>query len=169
MSLLDAFLPRWAQYLIAVAIVAAAGYWVVDAIGDSREATVTAKYDRKIQAAADEAVRQAAKLLGKVDDANSKYQAAMGDIDARDKRIGALNERLRNSGPSPGAVARASSATLGQYAAEVSGDFADCRDKYRDMGRTAAGASEAAWAHRLSWPAWDAAIKDLDNKLKGMK
>lgn len=160
---------RWAILGLVVLAVGLCGWWVADSIGDAREATVSARYERKIQAAVNEAIRQAGLLQKGVDDANQNYQKAMADISDRDKRIGALLERMRNSGPSPGAVARASSATLGKYAAEVSGDFADCRDKYRDMGKQAARASEAAWAHRLSWPAWDEAAKDFDNKLKGMK
>ena len=169
MSLLDAFIPRWAQYLAGTAIVAGGCYYVADLVGDAREARVKALYERKIQAAVDESVRQATRLQGRVDDANAKYQAAMADVDAAGQRIDALNRRVRNAGPSPGAIARSTPAALGQYAAEIAGDFSDCRDRYAAMGRVAAGASEAAWAHRLAWPGWDAAVKDFDNKLKGMK
>ena len=168
MSLLDAFIPRWAQYLGGAAIVAGGCYYVANSIGDAREAKVTALYERKIQAAADEAVRQATKLQGRVDDANAKYQAAMADVDASSKRIDALNRRVRNAGPSPSAIANASPAAIRQYASEIAGDFGDCRDRYAAMGRVAAGASEAAWAHRLAWPGWDASVKDFDNKMKGM-
>jgi len=158
---------RWAILGVVALAVGLGGWWVADSIGDAREAIVSAKYERKIQAAVNEAVRQAGVIQKGVDDANAKYQAAMADISARDQRIGALLERMRSAGPSPRAVARASNAALGQYATEVSGDFADCRDKYRDMGKQAARASEAAWAHRLAWPAWDKSVKEFEQQLKG--
>ena len=168
MSLLDAFIPRWSQYLGGAAIVAGGCYYVADSIGDAREEKVTALYERKIQAAADEAVRQATKLQGRVDDANAKYQVAMADISAAGQRIDALNRRVRDTGPSARAIASAPAAALRQYASEVSGDFEDCRGRYAAMGRVAAGASEAAWAHRLAWPGWDASVKDFNDKMKGM-
>ena len=169
MSLLDAFIPRWAQYLGGAAIVAGGCYYVADKIGDAREATVTALYERKIQAAADEAVRQATKLHVRVDDANAKYQAAMADINAAGQRIDALNRRVRDAGPSPSAIANAPAAAIRQYASEIAGDFGDCRDRYAAMGRVAASASEAAWAHRLAWPGLDKSVKEFEQQMKGMK
>jgi len=169
MSLLDAFIPRWAQYLAGAAIVAGGCYYVADSIGDAREAKVTALYERKIQAAADEAVRQTTKLYGMVDDANAKYQAAMADISAAGQRIDALNRRVRDTGPSPSQIANAPPSALRDYATEVGRDFEDCRGRYAAMGRIAAGASEAAWAHRLAWPGWDRSVKEFEQQLKGMK
>jgi uncharacterized protein YlxW (UPF0749 family) len=87
----------------------------------------------------------------KLNAAQQTYQQAQADIGQRDGRIRALNDRMRNT-PTADQLASASAATLSGYAAEVDGDFAECRSALADMGRTAAAASAAAWAHRQGWP-----------------
>jgi predicted methyltransferase len=86
--------------------------------------------------------------------AQENYIRAQADIDQRDGRIRGLVDRMRNT-PTADQLASATLGSVSQYAAATDRDFAECRAKYADMGRTAARASAAAWAHREAWPSID--------------
>jgi chromosome segregation ATPase len=87
----------------------------------------------------------------KLNAAQQNYIQAQADIGQRDGRIRALNDRMRNT-PSADELAQHTLGAVSRYAAETDRDFAECREQYAEMGRTAASASAAAWAHREGWP-----------------
>jgi predicted methyltransferase len=90
----------------------------------------------------------------KLNAAQQNYTQAQADIGQRDGRIRALNDRMRNT-PTADQLASATLGSVSRYAAATDRDFAECRAKYADMGRTAARASAAAWAHREAWPTFN--------------
>lgn len=87
----------------------------------------------------------------KLNAAQQNYTRAQADIGQRDARILGLVDRMRNT-PSADQLAQHTLGAVSRYAAETDRDFAECRARYADMGRTAAKASAAAWAHREAWP-----------------
>jgi hypothetical protein len=87
----------------------------------------------------------------KLDGAQQTYQKAQADIGLLGNRIRILNDRMLNT-PSTEQLANLTAATLSAYASDTDRDFAECRDRYAALGRTAASASAAAWAHRDAWP-----------------
>ena len=84
--------------------------------------------------------------------AQTLYTKAQNEITIRDRRIRSLNDRMRNQAASAVQLAQLTPAALGDYAAEVERDFAECRAAVADLGATAASASAAAWALNDAWP-----------------
>lgn len=88
----------------------------------------------------------------KTTDAQTLYTKAQNENTIRDRHIRSLNDRMRNQAPSAVQLAQLTPAALGDYAAEVERDFAECRAAVADLGATAASASAAAWALNDAWP-----------------
>jgi uncharacterized phage infection (PIP) family protein YhgE len=102
-----------------------------------------------------ELVRQASeesrRMQEQSHEAQRNYAQAQADIAQRDRRIRTLAARL-HSAPSAEQLSQFAAAALSEYAADIDRDFAECRERYVDLGTTAAGASAAAWALREAWP-----------------
>lgn len=98
-----------------------------------------------------QAYEESRRMQEQAHEAQENYTRAQADIAQRDRRIRDLAGRLRNS-PSAEQLAQFAAAALSEYAADADRDFAECRERYAELGRTAAGAAAAAWAHREAWP-----------------
>jgi hypothetical protein len=107
------------------------------------------------KAAHAELVRQAyeesRRMQEQAHEAQQNYTKAQADIGLRDRRIRDLAGRLRNT-PTAEQLSQFTATAISEYAADADRDFAECRERYAEMGRTAAGAAAAAWAHREAWP-----------------
>ena len=85
-------------------------------------------------------------------EAQQNYTQAQAAIALRDDRIRALNKRMQQQAPSAEQLANASAAAVSRYAAETERDFAECRGRLAEVGRTAAAAAASAWACYEAWP-----------------
>jgi chromosome segregation ATPase len=116
--------------------------------GDAVKMEVLAQSLKSIE----QARAQTQEWADKATKAQNEYQHATHQNQLLDRRIRSLNDRMRNQSPSAERLAQLTSAALGDYAAEVERDFAECRAEIADLGSTAASASAAAWALNDAWP-----------------
>ncbi len=132
--------------MVATLVLAGVQTWRLD-----RERLAHAETKAVHAELARQANEQARRLNEVAHEAQENYTRAQADIAVRDRRIRDLAGRLRNS-PSAEQLAQFTAAAVSEYAADADRDFAECRERYAELGRTAAGAAAAAWALRAAWP-----------------
>ena len=115
--------------------------------GDEVKMEVLAQSLKSIE----QARAQTQEWADKATKAQNEYQHATHKNQLLDRRIRGLVDGMR-SAPTSSELAQQPSAALGDYAAEVERDFAECRAAVADLGATAASASAAAWALNDAWP-----------------
>ena len=142
------------RYLKIAAVVAVAGLlgWTAVSLRSGAKAEAQLETTQAVVVAQTQAATVSRGLQARVDKANEdlrKLDAERADVRGR---LSAAERRLRDATPTERDYAGATVEALRDYAASLDRDFAECRERYVELGIEAGAAADAARALEQAWP-----------------